>query len=1193
MKKLYISEEQKKHLKKAIAAQDQVGGKVNAGIMGAVTGMVCERNGSNMQTWYRGYDSKHGLRGTYSPYLLWLTDDLEYAQSYGDAVMVFVIDVSKCNGSIYDLSEDTDYYDGPSKEEADALLEQGINSYCFYANQDSSYCMCLWSNEPIISQHPLEMNENIEDSTYEIGFEKGGFEPNAHIVQEDLVYQHGATPHKEMPDFKPNIQPLTMYKQFKLRLDKNGNNLAPGYVFPLYVNTEEGGRSGKDSQGLQIGKWYRSGEGECWLDTKNNRLYTKGKGYGTDGNTIEKLAYRPGWHLTTTPWGNQRGDNKVVGGPKGTGNNYLNTRNSEVWAKVEICVDIDATERARSMSTTPADQCLQNLGDREYYKYRTNSNATDDQSWYIVSMIRIVDVLDDDTVDATNDAYYADIIANNPDKKLNSDPYTYTKDMVNDVPYWKMPRTNGKRYSRSDIENMGYHAVEPTKLNENHEWCDNFEYTPYLKSIARFLQEKGINVNPFPKVVLHKDEQDGLYIKTGYYDPDNKQVHLFIADRHPKDVLRSFVHEMIHHYQNLRGELQGYKGETLDGDEVLQKLESEAYLKGNIYFRKWTEELHPVIPGKKKKLKESIEGDNITTWYRGYNKTLGNQRTHLLWLSSSLKYAASYGNEVIEYKVNEAKCNGSIDDLSSETDYYEGPDYNETQELLKRGINCYFFDAMNDAETLVLFNKSPIVSERVMDNKEVKAKLGLLNESIQDIYNMQEDWDEFGVSSLLSEFFRDKKRGITKKQWNLIPAQQYQNLLTRYMQDPITARIPENVVYDWFEKVVKNAFDIEYITELAGHSQWFPADEVQEEFDAWVGEKYEITDYASGYEALEAEGFYEWCSLPDGSDGWSDYGLVPIFNELANYKPNMSAGDLLILINRVLHIGHCRGDLASAFIEGGSQSCSAISGIIREGFDMGEITNPEDVDLSSFELNDELNPRFWKNGKIDSRVRVALLDIADDFIDSLDVEWAKPIDIIVTGSIANYNWSQEHSDIDLHVVMDFSEVDENVELVKDYFDSKRKNWNDEHQNITIAGFPVELYVQDVNESHASSGVYSLEHNKWLVKPSYDNFDVDYDKDTVKEKVSEYMNEIDDLCDEYDDSVADIDLSEIHEKAEGLFKRIKDERKKGFENGGDEYNVGNLIFKSLRRNGYIGKLINIRTKTYDEMKSLYNENKINQ
>ena len=74
---------------------------------------------------------------------------------------------------------------------------------------------------------------------------------------------------------------------------------------------------------------------------------------------------------------------------------------------------------------------------------------------------------------------------------------------------------------------------------------------------------------------------------------------------------------------------------------------------------------------------------------------------------------------------------------------------------------------------------------------------------------------------------------------------------------------------------------------------------------------------------------------------------------------------------------------------------------------------PSEVDLSSFNIKKELNPKFWKDDKLDSRIRIKLLDIADDFIDFLGVDWVKPEDITITGSLANYNWNKKYSDIDL------------------------------------------------------------------------------------------------------------------------------------------------------------------------------------
>lgn len=84
--------------------------------------------------------------------------------------------------------------------------------------------------------------------------------------------------------------------------------------------------------------------------------------------------------------------------------------------------------------------------------------------------------------------------------------------------------------------------------------------------------------------------------------------------------------------------------------------------------------------------------------------------------------------------------------------------------------------------------------------------------------------------------------------------------------------------------------------------------------------------------------------------------------------------------------------------------------------------NSNDIDLSSFIIKNNLHPKFWveKNDEyqLSSKVRLRLLDIADDFIDELSVDWVKPKDIIFTGSLANFNWSR-YSDVDIHILYDF------------------------------------------------------------------------------------------------------------------------------------------------------------------------------
>ena len=107
---------------------------------------------------------------------------------------------------------------------------------------------------------------------------------------------------------------------------------------------------------------------------------------------------------------------------------------------------------------------------------------------------------------------------------------------------------------------------------------------------------------------------------------------------------------------------------------------------------------------------------------------------------------------------------------------------------------------------------------------------------------------------------------------------------------------------------------------------------------------------------------------------------------------------------------------------------------------------PEEINLKSFENKPSLNEKIWVNDKINSRVRLKLLDIADSFFNTLDIDWVEVKDIVFTGSLANYNWSK-YSDIDLHILIDFNDVDENKTLVKNYLDSKKNEWNKTHDNI--------------------------------------------------------------------------------------------------------------------------------------------------
>lgn len=256
---------------------------------------------------------------------------------------------------------------------------------------------------------------------------------------------------------------------------------------------------------------------------------------------------------------------------------------------------------------------------------------------------------------------------------------------------------------------------------------------------------------------------------------------------------------------------------------------------------------------------------------------------------------------------------------------------------------------------------------------------------------------------------------------------------------------------------------------------------------------------------------------------------------------------------------------------------------VEYSFKKSDLSNP-DFDLSSFKPQKQLNPKIWVNGKINSRVRLRLLDIADDFISSLEVDWVKPDDIILTGSLANYNWSK-FSDFDLHILMDFKKVDNRTNFVKDYFDSKKSIWNEKHENLKIYGFPVEVYVQDTNEEHTASGIYSLERNEWIKEPEPNRIKaIKLDKFLIKEKIFKFMKEIEKLesdCEHSDDGYS---AEEVAKKAKALFDKIKSMRREALKHGG-EMSVGNIIFKYLRRFNYIGRLADVKSKTYDKIYSI--------
>jgi len=232
--------------------------------------------------------------------------------------------------------------------------------------------------------------------------------------------------------------------------------------------------------------------------------------------------------------------------------------------------------------------------------------------------------------------------------------------------------------------------------------------------------------------------------------------------------------------------------------------------------------------------------------------------------------------------------------------------------------------------------------------------------------------------------------------------------------------------------------------------------------------------------------------------------------------------------------------------------------------------------FDSFKMKNTLAPGVWEENKtLNPEIRKKLLKIAISFYESLKIPNVKIKDIIITGSLANYNWSK-YSDIDLHILIDFNEVDENYDLVKQLMDAKRALWNNNHE-IKIKDFEVEIYMQDINEPHKATGQYSVLKDQWKVEPNKQSFSIDFK--LVRQKADEFMKIID-----YVEEVEDErDYNKALKIIDCIKKKIKHLRKSGLERGG-EFSYENIAFKVLRRNGYLEKLFNLQRRAYDEMMS---------
>ena len=877
----------------------QVHNRVNAGVMdGVVYGGMMEESREGFETWYRGYKAKYG--SDYD-HLLWLTDDIDYARSYGNRVEEVILDGAKMNVASIEETEDVgnetdewfDYIDGPSEELALEMLRRGFSCYCFEANDDSSYCMCLWDKSVIVSRRELSREEFDKIEGYE-GYDNPGY---------DVDLNEAAEPEDE---------------EYEIGMEEGGPE---PYAHVVNENTD----------------------------------------------------YIPSLHLS--------------------------------------CNDFDAIPFI----------CF---------------------------------------------------------KKKDGDS---TKAFV------------GAGFGLAENKKTMYITEEQLKqlkvlLEEKGESVD---YNKYIKSLIDFMREQHLNIDPLPKIELNPEEQDGIFVKTGYYSPDEKKVVVFTDGRHPKDVLRTVAHEFIHHMQNLQNPNKDWGGGgDLEADGKLRSIEGEAFLLGNIIFREWTEKMKKTreLNESKKKVIRNDEGKTIP---ETCDKCGG-------------KVVCQIHGEPVYVCEKCGKCFGTMPCRLNES-----PDHVDWVHLNYDDDDAIPF-------MLLRYDGRFYVGEPGETHINMMGKI--LGVDKQELYNSIDDdgFDDYVDLEATGRYWASKN---IISFWKT-PLDHLEKLTN------IVNRLWKHVGFD-FKNLMIDWWDDRYSSEIP--YRWL----VNGTFDMLNTDGNEVVKVVRRPNDI--------------------FGVLMSDGQIHNLDLN---GDFVVSMYRLNEIAN-------------------------------ELVEPDEVDLSSFNIKKHLNPKFWEDGHLDTRIRLKLLDIADDFFDSLGVDWVEPEDVIITGSLANYNWSKRYSDIDLHILVDYEDVDERTDFVREYFTMKKNEWNEKHKNLKIFGFPVEVYVQDANEPHASSGVYSVDKDKWLTEPDLENLRSGHvDKKHVREMVSTYMNKIDCLVDIYKAHKDDeYEMKKVAEDAAEMMDEIKSLRKDDLSKYGKEMCDGNIIFKSLRRSDYIGKLIKLRNLAYDKINSL--------
>jgi len=193
-----------------------------------------------------------------------------------------------------------------------------------------------------------------------------------------------------------------------------------------------------------------------------------------------------------------------------------------------------------------------------------------------------------------------------PLSKIDDDFNAVVKDFNNNIniPFAiNVTDDDIEMYAKTVMRKKDFKTSTPViALNENASYTKDINLIEKLAQLTQHMLDKGMNIEPLPSLeFVNGDSENAREFlgKTAYYDPNTQTIVLYTEGRDPKDIARSYTHEMIHHIQNLEDRLGNITTTNTQEDDELNDIEAEANLKGTMTFRNWTDSLNEVVVGNK------------------------------------------------------------------------------------------------------------------------------------------------------------------------------------------------------------------------------------------------------------------------------------------------------------------------------------------------------------------------------------------------------------------------------------------------------------------------------------------------------------------------------------------------------------------------------------------------------------------